>query len=316
MSENTAENLEVEQEENVVPDIEVQVVDDTPQEDQGRPARTEGTKPNIPEDDEIAQYKGDAQKRIKQLKYEYHEERRAKEAAEREKNEAIAHAERVLKENNSLKKTLDDGEALLVEQVKGRTDAVIEAAKKEYKEAYEAGDPDKIVEAQSKLNKAQAEQFKVNDYKPRKRAEEPAPKKVEPAYTEVKQHQPTQEDKDWLANNDWFQKKGHEEMTGFAMGVHQKLLLDKINPVTDAQTYYQKIDEAMQRTFPDYFDKQSVETREVEAPPRSVGSVVAAPSRTAKKPRKVQLTSTQVALAKRLGLTNEQYAAQLLKEAN
>ena len=207
MSENTAENLEVEQEENVVPDIEVQVVDDTPQEDQGRPARTEGTKPNIPEDDEIAQYKGDAQKRIKQLKYEYHEERRAKEAAEREKNEAIAHAERVLKENNSLKKTLDDGEALLVEQVKGRTDAVIEAAKKEYKEAYEAGDPDKIVEAQSKLNKAQAEQFKVNDYKPRKRAEEPALKKAEPAYTEVKQHQPTQEDKEWLANNDWFQKK-------------------------------------------------------------------------------------------------------------
>ena len=99
-------------------------------------------------------------------------------------------------------------------------------AKKEYKEAYEAGDPDKIVEAQSKLNKAQAEQFKVNDYKPRKRAEEPAPKKAEPAYTEVKQHQPTQEDKDWLANNDWFQKKGHEEMTGFAMGVHQKLLLE------------------------------------------------------------------------------------------
>ena len=172
------------------------------------------------------------------------------------------------------------------------------------------------MEAQSKLNKAQAEQFKVNDYKPRKRAEEPTLKKAEPAYTEVKQHQPTQEDKDWLANNDWFQKKGHEEMTGFAMGVHQKLLLDKINPVTDAQTYYQKIDEAMQRTFPDYFNKQSVETREVEAPPRSVGSVVAAPSRTAKKPRKVQLTSTQVALAKRLGLTNEQYAAQLLKEAN
>ena len=101
MNENTAENLEVEQEENVVPDIEVQVVDDTPQEDQGRPARTEGTKPDIPEDDEISKYKGDAQKRIKQLKYEYHEERRAKEAAERTQEEAVNRLEKILQEKTA-----------------------------------------------------------------------------------------------------------------------------------------------------------------------------------------------------------------------
>ena len=312
MNENTAENLE---EENVVPDLEIEVVDDTPQEDKDRPTRTEGTKPDIPEDDEIKTYNKNAQQRIKSLKYEYHEERRAKEAAQREKDEAIAHAQRIIKENNTLKKTLDDGEAMLVEQVKGKTDALIETAKKEYKEAYEAGDPDKIVEAQQKLNKAQAEQFRVNDYKPVKRAQE-KPADQKPAYTEVPKQEPTKEDKEWMANNDWFQKRGHEDMTGFAMGVHQKLILNKINPISNPTEYYSQIDQAMQKTFPDYFDKQNVETKEVDAPPRTAGTVVAAPSRTAKKPRKVQLTSTQVALAKRLGLTNEQYAAQLLKEAN
>ena len=165
MNENTAEKLETE--EQVAPELEVEVVDDTPEEDKNRPARTEGTKPDIPEDDEISKYKGDAQKRIKQLKYEYHEERRAKEAAEREKNEAVKHAERILQENNKLRKTIDDGEAVLVEQVKGKTSAMIEAAKKEYKEAYEAGDPDRITEAQLKLNQAQAEQLKIQDYKPK-----------------------------------------------------------------------------------------------------------------------------------------------------
>ena len=67
MNENTAENLE---EENVVPDLEIEVVDDTPQEDKDRPTRTEGTKPDIPEDDEIKTYNKNAQQRIKSLKYE------------------------------------------------------------------------------------------------------------------------------------------------------------------------------------------------------------------------------------------------------
>ena len=145
--------------------------------------------------------------------------------------------ENIIKENNTLKKTLDDGEAMLVEQVKGKTDALIETAKKEYKEAYEAGDPDKIVEAQQKLNKAQAEQFRVNDYKPVKRAQE-KPADQKPAYTEAPKQEPTKEDKEWMANNDWFQKRGHEDMTGFAMGVHQKLVKAGLNPKLDTEEYY------------------------------------------------------------------------------
>ena len=249
------------------------------------------------------------------MKYEYHEERRKKEAAEREKEEAVKHAERILQENNKLRKTLDDGEAVLVEQVKGKASAMIEAAKKEYKEAYEAGDPDKITEAQIKLNQAQNEAFKVQDYKPKQRAQEPESKQV---YTPApaQKHEPTKEDKAWMAENDWFQKEGEEAMTGFALGVHQSLIKKGINPKIDPESYYGEIDKRMRATFPDYFNKNVVETEEVTAPPRQAGSVVAPPTRSAKKPRKVQLTSTQVNLARRLGLSNEQYAAQLLKEAS
>ena len=310
-----AEKLETE--DQAAPELEVEVVDDTPEEDKNRPARTEGTKPDIPEDDEISSYKGDVQKRIKTLKYEYHEERRKKEAAEREKEEAVKHAERILQENNKLRKTIDDGEAVLVEQVKGKTSAMIEAAKKEYKEAYEAGDPDRITEAQLKLNQAQAEQLRIQDYKPKQRAEEKPVQQQEKSYTPVPRHEPTKEDKAWMAENDWFQKDGYEEMTGYALGVHQKLIKKNISPKVEPELYYSEIDKAMKAKFPEEFqDNQNVETKEVSAPPRAGGSVVAPPSRSAKQPRKVQLTSTQVNLARRLGLSNEQYAAQLLKEAS
>ena len=101
------------------------------------------------------------------------------------------------------------------------------------------------------------------------------------------------------------------------MGVHQKLVKAGLNPKLDTEEYYRRIDEAMGKAFPEHFnkDKQTVETEEVEAPQRPVGSVVAPVNRSAKKPRKVQLTSTQIGLAKRLGVTPEQYAAQLLKES-
>ena len=101
-------------------------------------------------------------------------------------------------------------------------------------------------------------------------------------------------------------------MTGYAFGVHEKLVKSGINPQTQADEYYKAIDDSMRQRFPDKFDGQIIE----EAPVRQTGSVVAPASRSAKKPRRVQLTSTQVALAKRLGLTAEQYAAQLLKEAS
>ena len=315
--ENTAEKIE--QEINMEDEsVEIEVVDDTPEADRGKPKRDENVPPQIPEDDEIKNYSGDVQKRIKQLKYEYHEERRQKEEAKRLSDEAVTATQRLMEENKKLRKTLDDGEGVLVEQAKGRVEAQLNEAKKEYKEAYEAGDPDKLIEAQEKLTSIQNEKFRVENYKPPVRAEEPdaAPPTQAPAQPKVQA--PTGKDKEWLeANNDWFQKEDHEDMTGYAMGVHQKLVKAGLNPKLDTEEYYKRIDQAMEKAFPEHFnkDKQTVETEEVEAPQRSVGSVVAPVNRSAKKPRKVQLTSTQIGLAKRLGVTPEQYAAQLLKES-
>jgi len=315
--ENTAEKIEQEIEMESQ-DLEIEVVDDTPEEDRGKPKRAENVPPQIPDDDEVSKYSGDVQKRIKQLKYEYHEERRQKEEAKRLSDEAVTATQKLMEENKKLRKTLDDGEGVLVEQAKGRVQAQLEKAKQEYKEAYEAGDPDKLIEAQEKLSTIQNEKYRVDNYKPPVRAVEPEVSPPQQAPAQPKVQEPTGKDKEWLeANSDWFQKEDHEDMTGYAMGVHQKLVKAGLNPKLDTEEYYKRIDEAMGKAFPEHFNsnKQIVETEEVEAPQRSAGNVVAPVNRSAKKPRKVQLTSTQIGLAKRLGVTPEQYAAQLLKES-
>ena len=285
--------------------FELEIVDDTPEEDKGKPRRAEDAEAQIPEDDEIANYSESVQKRIKQLKFEFHEERRRKEEASRLREEAVNYARNITEENKKLRKSLEEGEGVLVEQAKGRVDAELERAKLSYKEAYETGDPDKLIDAQEKLSALQNEKFRVESFKPTPSAEQKMPAHLE-AKPEVQE--PDSRTKEWASKNEWF--GSDTEMTGYAFGVHERLVREGVH--TSSDEYYQKIDEAMRRTFPDKFDGQQVEA----APVRQTGSVVAPAQRSAKKPRRVQLTSTQVSLAKRLGLTAEQYAAQLLKEAS
>jgi hypothetical protein len=286
-------------------DFEVDIVDDTPEED--KPRRAEDTEAQIPEDDEIASYGENVQKRIKQLKFEYHEERRRKEEAARLQDEAVDYARKVYEENQKLRKTLEEGEGVLVQQAKSRVEAELERAKSAYKEAYETGDPDKLIEAQEKLNSLQNEKFRVESYKPKPQEvqEEPVQLRQKPKVPE-----PDARTKAWASQNEWF--GNDSEMTGYAFGVHESLVKQGINPQSQADEYYNRIDQSMRQRFPDKFGEQQVEA----APVRQAGSVVAPAGRSAKKPRRVQLTSTQVALAKRLGLSAEQYAAQLLKEAS
>jgi len=206
--------------------------------------------------------------------------------------------------------TIDDGEVVLVNQAKGRVDAELEKARTAYKSAYETGDSDALIEAQEAIAKLSVEKDKYDSYKPR-----PAPKPApEPQYQQqnMQPRKPSQMGVEWSEDNPWFgewSKEYDPEMTGYAFGVHEKLVKSGIAPDTEA--YYNKIDDAMRRVFPDEFDDEPFEE---SAPQRQTGNVVAPAARSGKKPRKVQLTSTQVSLAKRLGLSNEQYAAQLMKE--
>lgn len=288
--------------------FEIEIVDDTPEEDQGKPRRAENTEPKIPSDDEVEKYSEGVQKRIKQLKFEFHEERRAKEEAARMQEEALRYAQQIKAENDRLKKTLDEGEATLINQAKGRIDAQLDKAKAAYKAAYESGDPDALLAAQEQLTTIQNEKYRVDNYKPQQRVQQQAP---QPTYQQPAAQPPKVDQKalEWGKRNDWFEKD--PEMTGYAYGLHEKLVKQGIDPRSDQ--YYDEIDKSIRRVFPDRFDDGLIEE---EAPHRQHGSVVAAPSKTTKKPRTVRLTSTQASLAKRLGLTNEQYAAQLMKEAS
>ena len=283
-------------------DFEVEIVDDTPEEDRVAKKKEEVkvTEEDSEEsDEEIKSYSDNVQKRISKLKYDFHEERRAKEESKRLSEEALKYAENLKKDNENLRKTLADGESMLIDQAKGRVGAELEKAKKDYKEAYESGDPDKLVEAQEKMSKLHNEQFRVDEYQPQPAVEpqiQRQPNPQEPALSE--------RDVEWQKNNNWFEKD--TVMRGTAMGIHEQLKQKGIVP--GSEQYYKEIDEGIRKIFPEKFEVEQ------EAPQRQNGNVVAPVERHGKKSRTVRLTKTQVALAKRLGLSNEQYAAQIMKE--
>lgn len=284
-------------------ELEIEVVDDTPEKDKGKPRRPENAEPQIPDDDEIQSYSESVQKRIKQLKFEYHEERRRKEEAARLQEEALRYAQHVKAENERLMKTLQDGEKVLVTQAKGRVEAELDKARAAYKNAYESGDSDALIKAQERLTELQAEKMRYAGYQPQQRPAAPAPTY---AQTQPKPPTPDAMALEWAQKNPWFEKD--PEMTGYAYGLHEKLVRNGVDP--RSKEYYNQIDRAVRRVFADRFDEETVEA----APLRQAGNVVAPAQRSGKTPRKVQLTSTQLSLAKRLGLKPEVYAAQLLKE--
>jgi hypothetical protein len=286
--------------------FEVEIVDDRPEEDRV-PKRKEDTQSKVEGDeDEAKNYSDKVQKRIKELKYEYHEERRAKEEASRLQEEALNYAKKLQKENEELRKSLSDGESVLINQAKGRVDAQLEKAKIDYKEAYESGDPDKLADASAELARIQNEKYRVDTYTPPKQSE-PRVEQPKPMLQQPQKPKVSQRALEWANENTWFNKDSR--MTSYAFGVHEELV--KKGVVGDSEEYYKEIDREMRKVFPDKFDDV---IEDEEAQQSQTGNVVAPTKRSAKKPRTVRLTSTQVNLARRLGLTKEQYAAQLMKD--
>jgi|TARA_R110000824_G_scaffold104728_4_gene248408 hypothetical protein len=289
--------------------FEIDIVDDTPEEDRGRIPPVDRTAKE--HEEELAGVSTNVQKRIKKLKYDFHEERRAKENSARMRDEAVVYAQKIHKENQKLRDLVNRGEQVLVDEVKQRTEKELESAKFQLKRAHEEGDPDSIVGAQELLAKAAYDSQKAQEYIP-----SPEPEAV-PEYQPRKQVNPNPDPKaaDWAKQNPWF--KTDKEMTAVALAVHEDLVTQGVD--TKSDDYYQAIDQRVRDRFPEKFggdDQDDPVLRSDEN--RRKPSTVVAPARrtTGARPRKVQLTKTQVSLAKRLGISPEEYAKQLLKLEN
>lgn len=289
--------------------FEIDIVDDTPEEDRGRIPPVDRTAKE--HEEELAGVSTNVQKRIKKLKYDFHEERRAKENSARMRDEAVVYAQKIHKENQKLRDLVNRGEQVLVDEVKQRTEKELESARFQLKRAHEEGDPDSIVGAQELLAKAAYDSQKAQEYVP-----SPEPEKV-PEYQPRKQVNPNPDPKaaDWAKQNPWF--KTDKEMTAVALAVHEDLVTQGVD--TKSDDYYQAIDQRVRDRFPEKFggdDQDDPVLRSDEN--RRKPSTVVAPARrtTGARPRKVQLTKTQVSLAKRLGISPEEYAKQLLKLEN
>lgn len=284
-------------------ELEIEVVDDTPKEDRGRKP---SAPPEDPTEDELENYSEKVKKRIQHFTKGYHDERRAKEAAQREREELEAFAKRVLEENNKLKGSVNKSQETMLNQAKAAVTSEVELAKRAYREAYESGDTDQILAAQDELTSAKIRMDKVTNFKPAPLQEE----QNEVQIPQRTQEQPARDERaaDWAAENTWF--GSDDEMTSFALGLHNKLVKDGVDPKSD--TYYEKINSRMRQVFPDQFD-DGIED-EPAAPSKKKASNVVAPATRSTAPKKVTLTRTQVALAKKMGIPLETYAREAAKE--
>jgi len=297
-------------------DVEVEVVDDTPKADRGR-------KPSDPPEEvteeELQDYSEKVRRRIQHFSKGYHDERRAKEAALRERQELEALAQRLVEENKKLQSNTYKSQAALLEQAKKNVEQELRIAKVRYKRAYEAGEADAVLKAQEELTTARLKADRLAAIKMPALQEKEVPVETQqeqpvynaPAVPEVQVDTKAQE---WQQANPWFGTD--DEMTSFALGLHSKLVKSGVDPQSDE--YYETINSRMRRVFPENFEDTSLEGLEEETetpvgrPKRSTNVVAPATRSTA--PKKVRLTRTQVALAKRLGLTPKQYADQVAKD--
>ena len=307
---------------NTIPEgLEVEVIDDTPQEDR-RPAKEETTSevPDVDDetvDKEISDYSERAGKRIAQIKYEYHEERRAKEAATRESQEAVKRLQTLMSENQRLQAMVDQGGQVLNKQAHNNALWAKQNAQEAFKKAYEEGNAEEMTKAQELLSKATlAEQQSTN--MAQNLQQQIAQNLPQP---EIQAAQPDPDMQAWAQKNPWFMgsEPVHKEMTSYAMYVDQSLQAKGIDPAAKSQEYYDEVDKAMRNQFPTFFgapSQEEVEVPQEEAPKRQPSTVVASATRDSgnKKPSQIRLTQTQVKLARQLGISPEQYANQLLKE--
>jgi hypothetical protein len=302
------------------PEVDIEIIDDTPEEDKNRKPMDEAKALEAAddEDDELQSYDKKVQRRIKKLTKGYHDIRREKEEAVKMREEAIRAAQFMADENRKLQATLHEGSKSYIEQGKQSAEVELSMAKKAYKDAYEAGDSEALVEAQQAMAEATLRLDRAKNLQPIqvKEQEYQIPKATPEA--------PAQDPKltNWLDSNDWYggETPEEDEMTGLAITIHNRLAREFGEKYVGTDEYYSKISDTIRKRFPDYFGADESPELEVEAKPvktraKPAASVVAPATRSVA-PKKVQLTPTQVQIAKRLGVPLELYAKKVAEQMN
>jgi len=300
-------SFEIEDETPVSNEPEIDVEDDTPEEDRGREPMPKEIVAEL-EADELEEYSEKVKLRLKQMKKVWHDERREKERVMREQAEALNAAQRLLEENRRLKSTLSEGEQTLVGSFKQTAEYELEKAKREYKDAYEAGDTDRVLDAQEKLTAAQYKLQQLAGYRPTLQG---VADEVQLPQQQVQIPQPDSKTMAWQERNTWWGTD--PEMTASALGLHQKLERERGPQFVGTDEYWSAIDTTMRRRFPEYFGEDRATEGTAKAQRASKPANVVAPASRSTSPKKIVLKQSQIAIAKRLGLTPEQYARELMK---
>ena len=302
LDDNKSQKVEIIQPDD---DVEIEIVDDTPVQDRGR--KPLDREVEDPTDDEIESYTRGAQDRIKELTHARHDERRAKETLFREKQELERLAQHYVEENKKLKQYVNSGTEQYGAMAKTAAQAALDKARREYKVAQEAFDSDAILAAQESLFEAKMKLQQAENFRPTPLQTEET--EVQPRQSAPQQVQPDEKTLRWQAKNQWFGSDGFEEVTSFALGLHQKLVNSGVDPRENE--YFEQIDARVKSKFPEVFGGTEDKPRSGDSPRRP--AAVAAPATRSSGAKKIQLTQTQVALAKKFGLTPQQYAAQVAK---
>lgn len=298
--------------------LEIQIEDDTPPEDRGRKPLPKEVVEELDKDD-LEDYSEKVKKRLSQMKKVWHDERREKERALREREEALRFAQAREEEIRQLRQKVTLGQRAYVEEASKSAANSVSSAKEQLKQAYESGDAEKITEAQEALTDAKMRLKEVERFKPALQKQESSVQQNQQVRVPEQVAAPTPDKRaeEWRNRNTWF--GADEEMTALALGLHEKLVKSGVDPRSDE--YYSKIDQTMRKRFPESFEDDAEQTTEAapkqEKPRAQKAANVVAPVTRGTAPRQVRLTPTQVAIAKKLGLSNEQYARELMKlEAN
>ena len=274
--------------------LNIEIEDDTPPEDRNRQPMPKEIVDKL-DKEELESYSSEVREKFKQAKKVYHDERREKESALRERQEAVAAAQQLLEENKRIRAIISSGKEEYISAVKNTTEMQLDNARRAYKEAYDSGDTDALLEAQELMTRTTMQMERVNNMK--------LPVQEESYEVKPQVQRPDQRALAWQQRNSWFGQD--QEMIAAALGLHEKLKSNGVSVGSDE--YYSVLDKTIRKRFSENFD-EPVETRK--------SSNVVAPATRSTSSKKVRLSQTQAGFIKKLGITPEQYVREVLKLEN